>query len=246
MQRALAEINAENKRRHLPEFHMGIGINTGDAVVGNIGSMKRTQYTALGTPLNIAYRIESFTVGGQVLISDKTYERVKDVAKVVGMSALSFKGVKRPIRVYEVRGLVGKYLCEMPEKGAEIFFDLDPPLSIEFFILEGKTVLDKAIPGRIERLSENCAGGVLDRAVEENMNLKLRLAPNDAPISEIYARVLQSNPTRGNGATQIILNFTSVPDDARAFLEERRNAALGSQCSSGQIRVTSNSPARER
>lgn len=246
MQRALIEINADHKRRHLPEFHMGIGINTGDAVVGNIGSMKRTQYTALGTPLNIAYRIESFAVGGQVLISESTYERVKDVAKMVDMSALSFKGVKQPIQVYEVRGLRGKYSREMPEKQLECFLDLDPPLSIESFILEGKTVSDNGISGRIERLSENCAQGVLDGAIEENVNLMVRLAPHDARISEVYARVMRSNPTINNDGSRIVLNFTSLPDDAKAFLDKRRNAALGAHCSSGQLRVSSNGPAKER
>lgn len=228
MQRALIEINVANRRWHLPEFHMGIGINTGDAVVGNIGSMKRTQYTALGTPLNIAYRIESFTVGGQVLISESTYKRVQNIVKVEAMSALSFKGVKRPIEVYEVRGLVGKYPCEMPEKAPELFVDLDPPLSIESFALEGKTVSDKVITGKLERLSENCAEGILDGTVDENMNLKIRLAPHDGRISEVYARVMQSNPTSSNDGTQIVLSFTSMPDDAKVFLQQRRNTVQDS------------------
>jgi len=226
MQRALVEINAEQRKRGLPELHMGIGINTGEVIVGNIGSEKRTKYGALGMPINVAYRLESHTVGGQVIISQATYERVKDVVRVGYTWDLQFKGLDELIQVYEVKGLDGKYPCEMPEKGPERFLDLDPPLAIESFILEGKTVSDNGIAGRIERLSENCAEGVLDGAVEENMNLKIRLAPHDARISEVYARVLQSNPTSDNGATQIVLNFTSLPDDAKAFLEQRRNAAL--------------------
>ncbi|MCZ6876263.1 MAG: adenylate/guanylate cyclase domain-containing protein, partial [bacterium] len=75
MQRALVEINTEQRRRGLPELHMGIGINTGEVIVGNIGSEKRTKYGALGTPINMAYRIESHTVSGQVLISPSTYEQ---------------------------------------------------------------------------------------------------------------------------------------------------------------------------
>ena len=227
MQRALVETNAEQRRRGLPELHMGIGINTGKVIVGNIGSEKRAKYGALGTPINMAYRIESDTVSGQVLISQSTYERVKDVVKVTHTWDLQFKGVDEQIQVYEVKGMDGQYACLMPEQAPEHFLDLDPPLSIECFILEGKTVSDKGIAGRIERLSENRAQGVLDGAVEKNMNLKVRITPDGAgALSEVYAKVMEADPTSGNSATRIVLNFTSLPDDAKAFLEKRRTAAL--------------------
>ncbi len=226
MQRALIEINTEHKIRGLPEFRMGIGINTGDAVVGNIGSMKRTQYTALGTPLNITYRIESFTVGGQVLISESTYERVKEIARVENLSPLRFKGVEKPIQVYEVRGLTGNYPCEMPQEAPENFIDLDPPLALECFILEGKTVSENGIAGRIERLAENSAEVVLNGAVEVNTNLRVELTAQDARILEAYARVVQSNPANRNGGTQVVLNFTSLPDEAKSFLETKRKSSL--------------------
>jgi len=227
MQRALVEINAEQRRRGLPELHMGIGINTGEVIVGNIGSEKRTKYGALGTPINTAYRIESHTVSGQVIISPTTYERVKDVVRVGNTQELQFKGLDELIRVYEVKGLDGEYACSMPEAAPQKFLDLDPPLSIECFVLEGKTVSDKVIAGRIERLSENCAQGVLEEAVERNMNLKVRINPNGAgTLSELYAKVMEADPQSENSATRITLNFTSLPEDAKAFLEKIRTAAL--------------------
>lgn len=227
MQRALVEINAEQRRRRLPELHMGIGIDTGEVIVGNIGSEKRTKYGALGTPINMAYRIESYTVSGQVLISPSTYERVKDVVRVGHTRNLQFKGVEELIQVYEVKGLGGKYSCSMPEEAPEHFLDLNPPLLIECFILEGKTVSDKGIAGRIERLSENCAQGVLDEAVEKNMNLKVRITPDGAgTLSEVYAKVVEADRISGNGVARIVLNFTSLPDDAKAFLEKKRTMAL--------------------
>jgi len=227
MQCALVETNSDQRQQALPEIHMGIGINTGEVIVGNIGSEKRTKYGALGTPINTAYRIESSTVSGQVLISPSTYERVKDVVRVGNTWAMQFKGLDEPIQVYEVKGLDGKYSCSMPEEAPEHFLGLDPPLSMQCFILEGKTVSDKGIAGRIERLSENCAQGVLNGAMERNMNLKVRIKPlGAAMLSEIYAKVMEADPTSGNSATRIVLNFTSLPDDAKAFLEKRRTAAL--------------------
>jgi adenylate cyclase len=227
MQRALVEINSDQRQQALPEIHMGIGINTGEVIVGNIGSEKRTKYGALGTPINTAYRIESSTVSGQVLISPSTYEQVKDVVRVGHTWGVQFKGLDELIQVYEVKGLNGEYSCSMPEEAPEHFLDLDPPLSIECFILEGKTISDKGIVGRIERLSENCAQGVLDGAVEKNVNLKVRITPDGAGVlSEVYAKVMEADPTSGNCATRIVLNFTSLPDDAKAFLEKRRTAPL--------------------
>jgi len=228
MQNALVEINKELKQQGLPELHMGIAINTGEVIVGNIGSEKRTKYGALGTPINTAYRIESYTLSGQVLISSSTYERVKDVVKVGDAQELQFKGLDELVQIYEVEGLDGDYACSMPKKAPEHFLDLDPPLPLECFVLEGKTISDKAISGRIEKLSENQAQGVLDDAVKRNMNLMVRIAPESAGgLYEVYAKVMEADPASGNGSTRIVLSFTSLPDDAKAFLQKRRTAALG-------------------
>ena len=56
---------------------MGIGIHTGPVIVGNIGSLRRTKYAAVGSNVNLAGRIESFTTGGQLLISENTREKIK-------------------------------------------------------------------------------------------------------------------------------------------------------------------------
>jgi class 3 adenylate cyclase len=228
MQNALVEINTELRQQGLSELHMGIAINTGEVIVGNIGSEKRTKYGALGTPINVAYRIESYTLSGQVFISSSTYERVKDVVRVGDTQELQFKGLDDLIRIYEVEGLDGDYACSMPKKAPEQFLDLDPPLPLECFLLEGKMISDKPISGRIEKLSENRAQGILDETVERNTNLMVRITPESAGgLYEVYAKVMEAEPVSGNGSTWFVLNFTSLPDDAKAFLQEKRNAALG-------------------
>src|SRR3989449_6473783 len=82
MQRALGEINVGHVARGLPRFEMGIGVNTGEAVVGNIGSEQRTKYAVVGSAVNLAGRLEGATVGGQVFVSAATYERIRDLAEV--------------------------------------------------------------------------------------------------------------------------------------------------------------------
>jgi adenylate cyclase len=64
MQQALAALNVEQSAQHLPKLAMGIGINTGEVIVGNIGSLQRSKYGAVGSAINTTYRIESHTIGG--------------------------------------------------------------------------------------------------------------------------------------------------------------------------------------
>ncbi|MEJ2672375.1 MAG: adenylate/guanylate cyclase domain-containing protein, partial [Deltaproteobacteria bacterium] len=79
MQRALDEINRLNAADGLPHLQMGIAVNTAKVLVGNIGSEKRTKYGVVGSAVNFTGRMESYSVGGQVLISGSTYEQVRDL-----------------------------------------------------------------------------------------------------------------------------------------------------------------------
>jgi adenylate cyclase len=102
MQRAMRDVNRFNVERGVGEIEMGIGINTGDAVVGNIGSQKRMKYSVIGQTVNLAARIESLTIGGQILVSDSTREQIRDRARIDGQLRVKVKGMLNPIQIYEV------------------------------------------------------------------------------------------------------------------------------------------------
>ena len=105
MQAALADINAEHARRALPAFEMGIGLHTGEAVVGNIGSEQRAKYAVVGSAVNVASRVESATVGGQVLLTARTLSELGALARVGPSTALQVKGLSEPLVVHELQGL---------------------------------------------------------------------------------------------------------------------------------------------
>ncbi len=80
----------------------GIGVNCGDAVVGNIGCDFRMDYTAIGDTVNTAARLEANAKRGQILISDNVYNRLKDRVKVTEIGAIPLKGKSNEVIVYQV------------------------------------------------------------------------------------------------------------------------------------------------
>jgi adenylate cyclase len=224
MQNALLAVNEAFRAENLPELAMGIGVNRGEAVVGNIGSEKRAKYSAIGTPINTAYRIESYTVGGQVLISPNIHEKVRSIVKIRGTLEARFKGLERPVTLYDVQGIGGRYSITLPEKEAEVLREMEPPLAIHCFSLSGKVVSEAALPGRITHLGKSSARVSVEGKIEDRSNLKIRVAPEEAPgLSELYAKVVAADAVDGEpGRVNARVQFTWYPDDVEAFLEKKR------------------------
>ncbi|TFE30776.1 CHASE2 domain-containing protein [Cohnella luojiensis] len=104
IQQGMNKIRDEIMEKYQCEVNVGIGIHTGNVVVGNIGSYLRVDYTAIGDNVNIAARIESQTKKGQVHVSEQVYEKTKDSFRFDEGEDRMFKGKSHPIRVYEVLG----------------------------------------------------------------------------------------------------------------------------------------------
>jgi adenylate cyclase len=96
-QQAIADMPQDES---LPKVQFGIGINTGPAVAGNVGSEGRTEYTIIGDAVNVASRLCSNAPGGQIWIGPNTYEKVKDAVEVEALEPQHFKGKAEPVPVY--------------------------------------------------------------------------------------------------------------------------------------------------
>jgi len=141
MQLGMEDVNRQNKEKGLPLLYMGIGINTGDVIVGNIGSKERAKYGVVGHNINLASRVEGATIGGQILITPSTYKQVKDLVIVRTVRSIRFKGVEEDIDLYDVIGIKAPYnlmLMDVTEEGTP----LKIPISIKINIMKDK----KAVP----------------------------------------------------------------------------------------------------
>ena len=109
MQIEMAEINKWNENNKYPLIEMGIGINSGEVIVGNIGSDKAMKYNIIGNHVNLASRIESYTAGGQVFVSNTTLENLQAVPKVINTMEITPKGYSKTIQIHQIIALGEPY-----------------------------------------------------------------------------------------------------------------------------------------
>lgn len=105
MQLGMTEVNARNAAEGLPAIEIGIGLNTGDVVAGNIGSELRSKYGVVGHNVNLTSRIESCTAGGQILASPATLAHSRVEVLCGRRLDVSVKGLSEPLQLSEVLGV---------------------------------------------------------------------------------------------------------------------------------------------
>lgn len=163
MQARMEEVNAWNKEREYPLLEMGIGLNTGEVIVGNIGSEKRTKYGVVGSHVNLTGRIESYTVGGQVLISPLTRKLISEPLEVAQEQSVFPKGVNEPLTLTHVTGIGGNYGLSYKRKDEELL-PLKTPIALSFFIIREKHNDLEPRTGQLVALSRT--GAVMETEAE--------------------------------------------------------------------------------
>ncbi len=222
MQLAMPEVNKCYKELGFPEVGMGIGLNTGDVVVGNIGYSKRSKYGVVGRNVNLASRIESYTVGGQILASTGTVEQCGSILRIDGSQEIMPKGLADPIKVYDIGGIEGTYNLFLPRKINNLR-PLDRKLDIQFSVLRDKDTDTVAREAQLTAVSKNALQLTSNFIPEISQNLKITVYDLDATLisSEVYAKVTEATPTRG----RFVAHITSVPQEISVLLESLLRAS---------------------
>lgn len=219
MQAAMPAVNARNRAQGFPEVEMGVGINTGEVVVGNIGSHQRAKYSLVGSHVNLASRIESYTVGGQILVSEATRAEAGDGLEVAGEVQVEPKGVAGPITLHDVVGLADRRL---PRESSPLV-ELRAPVSILYAIVEGKDVGAEHHPGVIQSLSATDAVVRASRSARplSNLRLEVRNVDGERVPGDVYAKVLSTRPDG------MRIRFTFLPAEVKTYLRARRDLDHG-------------------
>jgi adenylate cyclase len=214
MQQAMQGVNAHNAFMGWPEIGMGIGLHSGEAVVGNLGSTKRSKYGVVGQTVNLTARIESYTIGGQVLVSSSLIEAAGPGLILGEEIKVEAKGMREPLNCRELLGH-----ADYPELGLAVtekpFLTLAAPVPCYFVRLVGKHLESQKHPAALTGLAPSQALLTSASPLARHSNLILRLEGEpDAP--ELYAKVIRilEEPEPG-----CILHFTSVSPSMQAHLD---------------------------
>ena len=224
MQQAMAQVNAENRDKGLPELEMGIGLNEAEVIVGNIGSAKRSKYAVVGSGVNMASRIESYTVGGQILISESVRKEAGDILRIDSQREVFPKGAETPLKIYEVGGIAGRFNLSL-EEDKSVPVTLSHKIPMQYKVLHGKDAGKKVTEGSIVSLSRKCAEIELDEELASLTNLKMNLAEVEDALmkKDFYGKVLVHTDER-NQIHKI--RFTAVPPEVRAYFQAIRRYAV--------------------
>jgi adenylate cyclase len=218
MQLAMAEVNQRLTAKGAAELEMGIGIHTGRVIVGNIGSLRRTKYAAVGSNVNLAGRIESFTTGGQLLISESTRDQIKSPLRIARQFQVEPKGASRSLQLHEVTSIGEPFNLSLPGKSEELW-PLPQPLPVRFTVLEEKFLGRTVHEGRLLSVSASEAGIESELALVPLSNLKIEVNPSAGanPGGEIYAKVIGD---AAGASGQIRIRFTSLSPELKVWVQQ--------------------------
>lgn len=214
MQIAMDEVNEVSARQGLPNLYMGIGINTGEAVECVFGSDYYRERTVIGDHVNMASRIESYSLRGQVLLSESSYQLCRDMVDVGARREVYPKGKSRPVPIHELLAvnLPERLLLPQREIRHSPRVHIDTPL--RFYLIKDGHTRPEVHEGRVLNISY---GGLRiftdwELTLETDVMLSVSQSLLGMNTREVYARVVHSEVIEGGYESG--LEFTRIDEAA--------------------------------
>lgn len=205
MQNAMKEVNTYNSEKNYPLIEMGIGINKGEVFIGNIGSNRMMRYNVMGNTVNLTSRIESYSVGGQVLVAKESLTGLENKVKVKKEFIITAKGISKKVSVCEVTEVYDVDNCMLDDDEDEMI-QIGNDLKINLFIMQDKEILDKKYIGRLKAVSKKRAVVHMENAEDIELFSDVELRANDKESSAVFANSYAKVTAREDN--MLIMHFT--------------------------------------
>jgi adenylate cyclase len=218
LQVAMDELNTHHRENALPELYLGIGISTGAVFVGTLGSELYEAHTVIGEEVNVAARIEAFSLRGQVLISENTYKRCDGLVKTGEPFPLHVKGKSDPIVVRELLEIpaLGKVV---PRREVRKSPRVKVGIALSYQVVQTDVTMPEVHKGTILVLGYHGILADIKEPLQLGAEVKIRV---DLPLvnhraSDIYGRVKKCNAEGGRYLCGI--EFTAITSKTRSSIE---------------------------
>jgi adenylate cyclase len=216
LQIAMDQLNTHHRENALPELYLGIGISTGAVFVGTLGSELYEAHTVIGEEVNIAARIEAFSLRGQVLISESTFERANGHAKTGEPFPLHVKGKADPIVVRELLEVLGK---AVPRREVRKSPRVKVGIAFSYQVIQTDVTVPQVHKGTVLVLGYHGILADIKEPLARGTEVKIRV---DLPLvnhraADIYGRVKKCNADRGRYLCGI--EFTAITSKTRSNVE---------------------------
>jgi len=219
MQIAMDKVNLKSAELGLDNLYMGIGINTGDALGSVLGSSIYREYTMIGTTVNLASRIEAYTLRGQILISEYTREHAGVFIETGMENEVNAKGMAHPLQLYELLSISHPEKIKLPVRDNRRALRIKISLPVSYQLLDGKSVLPDVYEGHVVDISYG--GMMINTPIPMNQYSDIKMKVNLSPLMtepvDIYAKALYVQ--QKGEATEVGLAFTIIDDATSAAVK---------------------------
>jgi len=216
MQQTMDQVNAQSAELGLPRLEMGIGISTGEVVVGNIGSHRRAKYGVVGTHVILASRVESYTIGGQILATESTIQDAGEGVHINGQMEITAKGLTAAVTIYDVGGIGHPYNRDLAIRNDESLVPLTAPVAVRCFVIRDKRTSGEGQHGELVALSSRIGRIRVARPIAAMEHVKIELRAEGLMGVGLWGKTIA--PPAGARDASFDVWFMSIPEEVRAAI----------------------------
>lgn len=220
MQMAMSKLNDANRALGMPDLFVGIAINTGSVVVGDLGSEHYHEYTIIGDEVNLTARIEAHCLRGQILISENTYALSKEFVEVGPPNRVEVKGARDAVDLYELHATARPKAMEVPRREGRKSPRIKVNMPVAFQNLAGKIVLAEKFYGEVIDISYH--GLLIETPVKLGKSSEIKMALSLELFSDrttgVYARII--NTEQVGDKFRSSMEFTTIGTEGLSAIKQ--------------------------